>query len=278
VRFLGFDAPRLEARPGEDLSLVLYWQAQEDGPQAGPLVLQLAGDDGQVVAEQSATPAGGLAPFAGLEAGQAVRDPHVLALPPAVQPGVYNLLLGRRTPGGSWLPVRRGWVPLGPVYPLATVHLRGRELELVAPAPAQPAAVRFGDGILLTGFDLRPPSPGASPEDLELTLYWQALAPMTARHKIFVHLAGEGGPGDLHAQADAYPHLPTSAWVPGEYLADRVVLAVPAGLPPGNYRVLLGFYDEGSGLRMPVYADGGAPVGDSYELFSFAIGEGETGF
>ena len=129
VRLLGFDAPRLEGRPGDELPFVLYWQARKDGPQAGPLVLQLARDDGRVVAEQVAVPAGGRAPFVGLQGGQVVRDPQTLTLPAGAQSGVYNVLLGRRGPDGSLLPVRRGLVPLGRIYSLATVHVQGRPGE-----------------------------------------------------------------------------------------------------------------------------------------------------
>jgi mannosyltransferase len=273
VRLLGFDAPRLEGRPGDELPLVLYWQAEEDQPQPGSPVLQLARDGGQVVAEQVATLAGGRATFGHLEAGQVVRDPQTLVLPAGLEPGVYNLRLGRRGPDGSWLPVRRGPVPLGQGYPLATVHVLGRELDRVAPTPARPAEVRFGEGILLVGFDLQPADPGPSPAALDLTVYWEALAPMADRFKVFVHLVGAGGPADLHAQADAYPHFPTNGWVPGEYLEDRVHLDLPAGLPPGDYRLLVGFYDEGGGARLPVHSAGGALLGDSYELISLTVGE-----
>ncbi|HSJ54597.1 MAG TPA: hypothetical protein VLC52_12735, partial [Anaerolineae bacterium] len=229
----------------------------------------------QVVAEQVTTPAGGLAPFAGLEAGQVIRDSQALALPADLQPGVYNLLLGRRRPDGSWLPVRRGGVPLGQGYPLATVHVLGRQLDLVAPTSTHRAAVKFGEGILLAGFDLQPETPASSPPPaaLDLTLHWQALEPMAARYKIFAHLVGEGGPGDLVSQADTYPHLPTNGWVPGEYLEDQVHLDVPADLPPGQLHLLLGFYDERSGARLPVYGADGLLLGDSYELVSLPFGE-----
>jgi uncharacterized membrane protein len=281
LRLLGFDAPRLEGRPGDELPLVLYWQAEVDEPQPSPLVLQLVEDGGLVVAEQVGPPlvlppgraAGDRVAYAGLEAGQVVRDGHSLSLPAGLQPGVYNLLLGRRGPDGSWLPVQRGPVPLGQTYPLATIHVPERELDLVAPMPARLAGVRFGEGIRLLGFDRQSTAPGISPAALDLTLNWQALAPMAARLKVFVHLVGEGGPADLRAQADIYPHVATNAWVPGEYLEDRVHLDLPAGLPPGNYRLLLGFYDEGSGTRLPVYGADGEPLGDSYELDSFALGE-----
>ena len=126
VRLLGFDASVLSARPGEALRLDLYWQAVVDGPPAATAVLQLADPAGRVVAEASGAPAGGLAPFPGLAAGQVVRDPRQVSLPADLPPGVYNLSLGRRGADGAWLPVRRGPFPLGDTYPLATVHVLPR--------------------------------------------------------------------------------------------------------------------------------------------------------
>jgi hypothetical protein len=86
-------------------------------------VLQLSSDDGHVWVEAAGPPAGGLAPFASLDAGQVVRDPRLFALPPDLEPGVYDLSLGRRQPDGSWLRVRRGPFDLGSTYPLATVRV-----------------------------------------------------------------------------------------------------------------------------------------------------------
>ena len=124
VRFLGFDAPSLEARPGDWLRLDLYWQASGDSPEPAAVVLQVVDRQGAVVAEVSGPPAEGRAPFAGLEAGQVVHDPRLVSLPPDLEPGVYALSLGRRPEGGSWLPVRRGVFDLGATYPLATIHVR----------------------------------------------------------------------------------------------------------------------------------------------------------
>ena len=108
---------------------------------------------------------------------------------------------------------------------------------------------------------------------LDLTLYWQSLAPVAARYKIFVHLVGESGPADLMAQADAYPHLPTNSWLPGEYVQDRLHLELPADLSPGSYRLLVGVYEEGPGARLPAYGADGRLLGDSLELESLAVGE-----
>jgi hypothetical protein len=272
VRLLGFDAPSLEGYPGEALHLDLYWQAVEDGPEPGQAVLKLTSDApggrGEVLARVASSPAGGRAPFAGLTAGQVVRDPRSLTLPGDLSPGVYSLEVGRQRADGTWLPVQRGPFPLGSTHPLATVRVPGRSVDLSPPVPQQVVDARFGDGIRLLGYDLE-----ARPRDLDLVLYWQALEPVGGRFKIFLHLIGGGGPSDIRAQADVYPRLPTSSWVPGEYLSDRVVLDLPADLPPGRYTLLVGLYDSATGARLPVTGAGGEALGDSLPLQEIQRGE-----
>jgi 4-amino-4-deoxy-L-arabinose transferase-like glycosyltransferase len=256
VRLEGLEALRLEAYPGETVELDLLWRVEVDRPPPGPVVLQVTDDAGRLYVEQVSAPAGGRAPFASAEAGQLLRDPWALALPGDLPPGVYNLSAGRRGPDGSWLEVRRGGLRLGSTHPLATIRVEGRPVERVAPAVAQEVDARFGDGIRLVGYDLQ-----RQAAELDLVLYWQALAPMAVRYKIFVHLVANGDPSDIRAQADRVPHLPTTGWVPGEYLRDRLALAT-AGRQAGCYGLLVGLYDEVSGERLPV-AGGtdGAPPG-----------------
>jgi 4-amino-4-deoxy-L-arabinose transferase-like glycosyltransferase len=268
VRLLGFDAPSPEGHPGDVLDLEFFWQASEDRPEAGPAVLQLQDDSGQVLAEASSAPVGGQAPFAGLQAGQSVRDPRSLTLPAGLPSGVYNLVVGRRQASGMWLPVCRGFLPLGSAYPLATVRVLGRSMNLTPPRPQHALQARFGEGIRLVGYDLE-----TATSKIQLTLYWQALASMTVRYKIFVHLVGDGGPVDIRAQADSYPRLPTTAWLSGEYQTDLITLHLPASLLPGRYTLLVGWYEEASGHRLPAFLGTGESVGDSLALEHFDLGE-----
>ena len=268
ILLLGFDASSLEGQPGEVVDLDLFWQASEDRPEAGLAVLQLQDDSGRVLVEASSAPVGGRAPFTGLQAGQSVRDPRSLTLPVGLPPGVYSLAVGRRQASGTWLPVRRGFLPLGSVYPLATVRVVGRSMNLTPPRPPHALKARFGEGIRLVGYDLE-----AATSKIQLTLHWQALASMTVRYKIFVHLVGDGGPVDIRAQSDSYPRLPTTAWLPGEYLTDLMTLDLPAHLVPGRYTVLVGWYEEASGHRLPTFLGTGELVGDSLALEQLDLGE-----
>jgi hypothetical protein len=272
VEFLGFDAPSLAAEAGQTLRLDLYWRALHDGPEQGAAVLQLAGDGGRVYAVSASAPAGGRAPFPGLAAGQVVRDSWLFSLPPDLEPGVYDLSLGRRPPDGPWLPVRRGPLGLGTTYPLATVRvLPGAGPELASAPPSGVEHVldaRLGEGIRLAGYDL-----DRAPAGLGLTLHWQALVPMEVSYKVFVHLVGPGGPADIRAQADVYPRPPTAAWQPGDDVRQPVALALPAGLPAGDYDLLLGVYDEGTGDRLPVLDAQGGTVGDSLLLETIHVAD-----
>jgi hypothetical protein len=101
---------------------------------------------------------------------------------------------------------------------------------------------------------------------LELVLHWQALEPTTANFKVFVHLVGDSGSSDILAQADIQPHIPTSVWVPGEYVSDRVTVDMPQHLSKEGTRLLVGLYDESTGERLLAFAADGSQVGDSLEL------------
>lgn len=268
VRLLGMDAPSLAGYPGDTLELDLFWQALEERPGIAVVVLQLTDDAGNLLAEVESAPVGGRVPLSALVARQTIRDRRALVLPGGLEPGIYNVSVGRRRPEGGWLPVRRGPFPLGSTYPLATVHVMGRPLVLTPPAVAQRVDARFGEAVRCVGYDLVPQT-----SRLDLCVYWQALAPMTTSYKVFVHLVGAGGAADILAQADLFPQPPTVGWVPGEYLDDCVALDLPADLSAGGYSLLIGLYDERSGDRLPVFDATGELLGDSLLLAQIHLGE-----
>ena len=91
----------------------------------------------------------------------------------------------------------------------------------------------------LTGYDLASDREAAARiragQEMTVTLYWQATAPLNAELKTFVHLRDEGN-GTV-AQVDAAPlqgFYPTTAWQPGEILNDTQRLTLPGDLKPGK--------------------------------------------
>jgi hypothetical protein len=202
----------------------------------------------------------GRAPFAGLDAGQVIRDPRGLQIPGELAPGVYDLALARRQSDGNWLAVRRGPLRLGTAAPLATVRVLGRSVDRTPPAVQHAHDARLGTGVRLAGYDLE-----REGRALHLALHWQALEEMAVRYKIFAHLVEQGG-AVPRAQADAYPHLPTTSWIPGEYLRDDLAMELPPDLALGLYELLVGLYDEATGRRLQVKDPQGAVIGDALRL------------
>jgi hypothetical protein len=235
----------------------------------------LQSDGEQIVAERSAQPLGGRVPFSALTRGQTLCDPWTLELPSSLAPGVYSLVVGQREPDGAWSQMRRGMLPLGSSYPLATIRVLGRPLDLEAPAVQHPLQADFGGAIRLMGFESDPPldSRQDAGTTVHLTLHWQALAPTMAPYKLFVHLVGDGGPGDIRTQADQFPRIPTSGWQAGEYLSEQVALDLPAELEPERYSLLIGWYEEASGRRLPVASGAGVVYPDAVELARIDVGD-----
>lgn len=140
-----------------------------------------------------------------------------------------------------------------------------------APAPpaVRPSGARLGEAITLAGYGLS--ADRARPgETLLVQLDWQTDAPLAKRYKAFVQLLNADGV--LVAQRDGEPgggSLPTDSWQPGVRIADRHGLAIPADLPPGEYRLIAGLYDAAYPYaRLPVT---GAPAADFIVLATIAI-------
>ena len=78
--------------------------------------------------------------------------------------------------------------------------------------------------------------------------------------------------GVLIAGVDDLPQggaNPTWSWQPGEMVADRAVLNIPSGTPPGIYRLSTGLYDlQAASVRLPVRNEHGQLSPDAEVLLS----------
>ena len=57
-------------------------------------------------------------------------------------------------------------------------------------------------------------------------------------------------PRDLQMQLDLQSN--EADWSPGDILVDEYELAIPPETQPGDYPVVIGFYQEATGARLPV--------------------------
>lgn len=117
--------------------------------------------------------------------------------------------------------------------------------------PQRPLAASFGGLLALQGADVA--GAAAAGSTITVTVYWQPLARMTENYHTFVQLQTKAG--QRLAGNDQRPggqFYPTSGWNPGDRLADRHVLALPADLAPGTYRLVTGVYRYPSLERLPL--------------------------
>jgi len=94
ISLIGYDLDRTAARPGEALSLTLYWQARKDIHTNYSVFTQIVGQQHRLWAQMDGWPLGGEAPTATWVAGQIIRDPYELTLAADAPPGVYPLQVG----------------------------------------------------------------------------------------------------------------------------------------------------------------------------------------
>jgi 4-amino-4-deoxy-L-arabinose transferase-like glycosyltransferase len=228
-----------QARPQADLPVVLAGYA----PDVARLHLALEGAAGQPAARFE-TPAP--VPSSRVPAN-AYRVPAAwgASVPAELPAGSYRLTAAE--PGVAsichWLARPR------PTCVLGEVEIRGVSLP--------ESAANFEDKIALLAVDL-PETDLVPGGRLPVNLTWQALAPLDEHYTVFVQVV------DAHdhivGQVDAWPlhgTYPTGQWRPGEIIDDPYQVQLSEQLPPGPYRLLVGWYLLGSLRRLPlVDADG----------------------
>ena len=135
-------------------------------------------------------------------------------------------------------------------------NLQISEVELL-PAQAiksqmEELTCSFGETIKLLGYDL-PNTKLAPGENLEFTLYWQALEPIDQSYTVFTHLLNDN---QLLAQQDNLPVVgthPTDWWMPGEIVTDSYSILLPEDIQSqDSASLVVGLYSLASGERVPV--------------------------
>ncbi len=161
-------------------------------------------------------------------------------------------------------PARCGWLqPESAACPAGEVWVRPLDI------PA--GAVNFGDQIALLGLEV--PETTLTPGgQLAVEVTWQALAPMTHDYTVFVQVLDAGD--QIAGQVDAHPlqgTYSTSRWRVGETVRDPYRIQLKPNLPPGEYRLIVGFYLLADGQRLPVLGADGSPIEDRHILPGLAV-------
>lgn len=103
--------------------------------------------------------------------------------------------------------------------------------------------------------------------EVQLTLTWRSLKPLSVDATMFVHLWKDGVFVSAHDGDSLGELLPLSAWQPGFEIVDVRHISL-SGLAAGRYEVRVGLYQRSNGTRYPAFdangsrlMDDAAPIG-----------------
>jgi 4-amino-4-deoxy-L-arabinose transferase-like glycosyltransferase len=161
------------------------------------------------------------------------KDQHTLPLLKQIYPA-GQIVWRLNSPVGTYA---RAWqVPAG-----ETAHFQlGRTV-----------AANFGDHAQLIGVEL--PAEAKPGDTIKFRLAFENRQVLDQLYKVFVHLRRPDN--SVVAQADRALcdlTLNEADWRPGDILVDDYEMIIPEGTPPGDYPVVMGFYQNATGVRLPV--------------------------
>jgi hypothetical protein len=238
-----------ESVAGRTLYPVLTWRAAQAQDSQIATSIRLVGADGVVWSQPpDEQPLGKLFTSERWPAGQTVRQPLAMPVPPGTPPGDYTVELVVYDPANG--------APLEPtgdvssvaqipgVVALAPVTVRRPETS----GPTLPSLGQFGPLALV---EAKTPATVVAPGDeVPVELLWQAAKAPGEPLVVVVQLLDQEG--RVVAGLEAQPlegRYPTQSWAEREVVRDRHTLTVPAGLVPGSYRLVAGVYRAADGQR-----------------------------
>ncbi len=235
--------------PGGSVAISLFWRADHSIADDERIFVHLLDVHENVVAGVDSMPALGTYLTDLWRPGELVATHHMLKLPANAAPGRYVIEVGMY----NSLDENRLDVLDADGRPVDSRVIAGTIKVDVSHAttyqPRHKGTADFGGAIRLEGWDAPPRAiPGS---EVPVALYWQSLARVDDDYTVFVHLLDAHG--DLVAQADHQPldgQYPTSLWDANDQVRDGFSLAIPPETPPGEYDVMLGWYDGKTGQRL----------------------------
>ena len=251
VRLLAYELFPARLRPGQPVTVSLYWQALQVLEQDADVSLQAFVGDEQPVALVNGPPLGGHStrPTSSWRPGEVIKDVWTIELPEATPaPALVRL------DAGLFLPETLVTLPVrnldGRDIPAAIAEFRLEPETWPVYQGDHALNLGFGQMANLIGYEL---SRWPEEKRLEVTLYWEAQGSSDKSYTAFLHILDPNG--ELVAQSDVIPGqglFPTTAWQRGDVVLSQHRLALSPGLPAGNYALVVGMYGTVDGTRLPV--------------------------
>lgn len=270
LRLVGYRFSPAVVRPGGEIELTLYWEAEAGLPEDYSLSVHALSHPEIASVAQSDDLHTGPIPSRAWFPHVVLRRTVWIQLPDDL-PAPQSYWLMVRVWFGPW-PLGRPWqdttgvpvVDAGQARPLAHDSII---LDAVAalpeakpPAPVITAVHTFPtEGIHLEGYDL--PQEPVTASEFGVRFWWRTDAPPPRDLQQFFQLIDrETGAVFSFDQPPFGGRFPTSDWPANEGFVDEWAIVIPDDMPPGSYDVLTGLYDLTTMERATVVDADGNPV------------------
>ncbi|MBN2305575.1 MAG: DUF2142 domain-containing protein [Anaerolineae bacterium] len=260
VTLLGLEVTDDAVRPGDSLAVTVYWLPREHTAAPLSFFIQVFGREDengelQQIGKLDSYPGRGLLATTSWDPDRIYQDTYQIEINAETQTPVRPILKI-----GWWdyatrqeiAPVTLDGTPRDPVL-IEAGRVIGNDQHLDG---GQDAAAIFGGVLRLNRSRITPES--AAPGDtIRIELEWESLTRVYEDFTVLVHLVDPASPGSAPpiTQGDAPPlrgRWPTSAWAPRAPFTDAYTITLPDDLPPGEYRIAVGFYRPADFTRLPV--------------------------
>ncbi|MDT8307086.1 MAG: glycosyltransferase family 39 protein [Anaerolineae bacterium] len=234
------------AAAGDHAIVQLCWRALVQTQRDYTVLVHLLGPENAVVSGRRTYPGLGTLPTTLWPAGGAFCDEVSVWVPDDLaRTLVYDVeiaMIDERS-DRRLQPVSAGGDPLG-IVRAGRVLLLGADATQVTLEPDGPAFRLLDAQLPETSWQ-----PGA---DHHFALAWGVAEPVARDYQLFVHLRDPSSNQTVD-QADGPPldgWYPTSYWPQGYRVVDARTFPLSAGVPSGDYRLVVGFYDPLGGSRL----------------------------
>jgi len=220
LQLLAVDGLPETAQVGDSLAFTWLWRMERFLPSAQvPLIWQTQGGENAAVSNLPLS----FYPIELWQRGDIWRGYPQVIIPANLAAGVYDLVIE----------------VFGEAVVAAQMTIMTPERVYEVPDFAHESDEEWDNGIALLGYDFA---------ENGLSLHWQTSALINESLRLFVQIVDDAG--QIRALTDGIPAdwtRPTTSWDVGEIVTTNPVFA---GLPPGEYRVRVGWYRPENGERV----------------------------
>lgn len=254
VTLLGYELSTDTLRPGDPVDVDIYWEVNAIPLGDYLLFVHLRNENETIIAQRDTHPGLGNFPSSQWKPGDRFLDSVRLYVPEtAYSPADTTISIGLYDPQAFRLAITaEDGTSLGDSLTLGAL-----KIESPPGGHPNPQNQSFNDEIRLTGYEYE--APEARPGDeIEITLYWQAMENVADAYIVEVTLLGDNGQVWGTAATSPREEPSTSHNLnPGEAITDTLLLSIDPDTPDGSYSVEIALLNSLSARRVNIVANDG---------------------